>query len=249
MEAVVPNTFFQSVETIWSLVFKFAASTASDASVVEDIPASDKFSPIPTYCLLVSDSLPNTAPSILTVMPAFPSKSKAMEESEKEILSISERMSQTNNETNAQIKPNAEQPILLVSVREISEKEKDKLARIPDLRIFEVNKLCKNLNLSELREKFDLIILDAFDDVCFQMLRENYKKWQEDFNLTLLQRSGFSSDPNFSSYFENICKKLPTDAMNKDQFYKGINSNPYIKRAQKPWLVILKKIASWVFKL
>ena len=178
------------------------------------------------------------------------------------ILSISERMSQTNNDkrdgpatstdwqTNiTNTKQNSEQPILMVSVREITDKEKDKLSRIPDLRIFQVNKLCKNLNLSELRDKFDLIILDAFDDVCFQMLRENYKVWQQDFNLTLLQRNGFSSDPNFSSYFENICKTLPIDAMNKEQFYKGVNSNPYIKRAQRPWLVILKKIASWLLRV
>lgn len=168
------------------------------------------------------------------------------------IVSISERMSQTNNETIVNIKPetpNTEQPILMVSVRKISDKEKEKLSQIPNLKIFQVNKLCKNLNLSDLRDKFDLIILDAFDDTCFQLLRENYKKWQQDFNLTLLQRSGFSSDPNFSSYFENICKKLPVDAMNREQFYKGINSNPYIRRPLSVWKVILKKVLSWVLKV
>lgn len=172
------------------------------------------------------------------------------------ISSISERVNQ-NNDSNQQSsvpqsseqKPNNEQPILLVSVREIKDKELNSLSRIPDLRIFQVNKLSKNLNLSDLRDKFDLIILDAFDDVCFQLLRENYKKWQQDFNLTLLQRNGFSSDPNFSSYFENICKKLPTDAANKENFYKAMNQAPYIRRPQPVWKVILKKVLSWVLKI
>ena len=173
------------------------------------------------------------------------------------IVSITERMSQLNNENVSDVqvrpvnisKPNEEQPILLVSVRQITDKEKDNLSRIPDLRIFQVNKLSKNLNLSELRDKFDLIILDAFDDVCFQLLRENYRQWQQDFNLTLLQRSGFSSDPNFSGYFENICKRLPTDAVNRENFYKAMNASPYIKRPQPVWKVILKKVLSWVLKI
>lgn len=153
------------------------------------------------------------------------------------------------SEVNNQPKPNELQPIILVSLKQITEKEKNALARIPDLRIFQVNKLSKNLNMLDLKDKFDLIILDAFDDTCFQMLRENYKTWQVDFNLTLLQRNGFSSDATFSSYFENIVKRMPLDAANRENFYKGMNASPYIKRPQPAWRVILKKVLSWVLKL
>ena len=164
------------------------------------------------------------------------------------ISSLSEIIQNNNNQMSEQ-KPNELQPIILVSLKQISEKEKDSLAKIPDLRIFQVNKLSKNLNMSDLKDKFDLIILDAFDDVSFQMLRENYKSWQSEFNLTLLQRNGFSSDATFSSYFENIVKRMPLDAVNRENFYKGMSASPYIKRPQHAWKVILKKILSWVLKL
>lgn len=97
VEAVVPMTFIQRVETIWSLVFKFAASTAREASVLIGIPASNKLRPIPTYCLLVSESFPNTAPRIFAVAPKLPLTSKAKEVSENEILSISVRVSRPSS--------------------------------------------------------------------------------------------------------------------------------------------------------
>jgi hypothetical protein len=144
---------------------------------------------------------------------------------------------------------NDQQPILMISVKSISSREMEKLARIPDLRIFEVSKLSKNLDITTLKDKFDLILLNAFDETCFQLLRENYKNWQNEFNLTLYQRSGFSSDPQFVQYFENICKKLPLDAMNREQFMKGCNAQPYLKRPQKWWKVVLKKVFSYVLRI
>jgi hypothetical protein len=146
-------------------------------------------------------------------------------------------------------KSNEDQPILLVTVKDIEKKEYEKLARVKGLRIFIVNSTSKNLNMSELRDKFDLVILDAFNKDSFQMLRQNYRVWQEDFNLSLYQRSGFSSDNQFVQYFENVIKKLPLDATDVEEFKKGCNSQPYIKRPQPWYKVILKKVVGWVLKL
>jgi len=88
LEAVVPNTFFQSVETIWSLVFKFAASNIRDASVAVDIPASNKPSPIPAHCLLLIESLPNTAPKSFAVVPALQFKSLRVLIKEKKVAGL-----------------------------------------------------------------------------------------------------------------------------------------------------------------
>lgn len=143
---------------------------------------------------------------------------------------------------------NDNQPIILVCLKELSEKKRDKLAKVKDLRIFEVNRLSKNLDFSQLKDKFDLIIMDAFGDTEFQMLRENYLDWKEQFNLVLYQRDGFSSDQSFSKYFECICKQLPLDARDVVEFKKGIVNRPYLQRPQSPFLVILKKLLRIIFK-
>lgn len=159
---------------------------------------------------------------------------------------IANQANQTNSPPNMSM--NEQQPILLVLLKPLTEKEREKLSRINGLRIYEMNDLSKNLVMSELRDKFDLILLDAFSPIQFEMLRQNYQLWSQDFNLSLYQRSGFSSDLAFASYFETICKKLPLDARDVAEFKLGVNSKPYISRPKATWIIVVKKVLRAVFK-
>jgi len=165
------------------------------------------------------------------------------------INSLTDIINKQNNTapTNITMK-NEDQPILMVLLKPLTETEREKLGRINGLRIYEMNDLSKNLVMSELRDKFDLILLDAFSEIQFEMLRQHFNSWRQDFNLTLYQRSGFSSDLAFASYFETICKKLPIDARDVNEFKSGVNSKPYISRPKARWIIVVKKVLRAVCK-
>lgn len=143
---------------------------------------------------------------------------------------------------------NIAQPVLLVCLREITPEEEKALVKI-GLRVLKLQHVNKNIDLIGSKNSFDLICIDAFDPDVFQLLRQNYKQWQEHFNLTLYQRNGYLSDQDFKQYFENIIKKLPLDAHDVQEFKKGMNQQPYMSRPLKPWRVFLKKLLRLVFKL
>jgi len=164
------------------------------------------------------------------------------------INSITDIVNQVNNAPPTVTMKNEEQPILLVLLKPLTEKEREKLSRINGLRIFEINELSKNIVMSDLRTQFDLILLDVFSDSQFELLRKNYQLWQQDFNLTLYQRNGFSSDVKFAGHFETICKKLPLDSLTVKDFKLGVNSKPYISRPKAPWIIVLKKVLKLVCK-
>lgn len=171
-----------------------------------------------------------------------------------QIQSLSEIMSKQLNEPNeepipASQKPNEEQCVLLCLLREITKNEMKQLVKI-GLRIIQVDGYTmQHVDLVKLQSNVDCVILDCRDKQAFEILRKKFQEFKDNFNVCLLQRTGYLSDKDFAENFESITKNLNLDALDVPNWKKSLCNKPYLSRPINKWALLLKKILRLVLKL